>query len=34
MVLDQKDVVPAHIAAVYDNLKSDSPKNDFTISHS
>jgi len=30
--LGSKDVVPAHIAAVYENLKAAAPKNDFTIS--
>ncbi len=30
--LGSKDVVPAHIAAVYENLKLDAPKSDFTIS--
>ncbi|MHC1721109.1 MAG: pyruvate:ferredoxin (flavodoxin) oxidoreductase [Clostridiaceae bacterium] len=30
--LGSKDVVPSHIAAVYDNLKAADPRNDFTIS--
>ncbi|MGE5628649.1 MAG: pyruvate:ferredoxin (flavodoxin) oxidoreductase [Solirubrobacterales bacterium] len=30
--LGSKDVVPSHIASVYDNLKLDAPKSDFTIS--
>ena len=30
--LGSKDVVPAHIASVYENLKLDAPKSDFTIS--
>ena len=30
--LGSKDVVPSHIAAVYENLKLDAPKADFTIS--
>lgn len=30
--LGSKDVVPAHIASVYENLKLDDPKNGFTIS--
>ncbi|HHU70850.1 MAG TPA: pyruvate:ferredoxin (flavodoxin) oxidoreductase [Clostridiales bacterium] len=29
--LASKDTTPAHIAAVYDNLKQDNPKNSFTI---
>ncbi|CUH94608.1 Pyruvate-flavodoxin oxidoreductase [Propionispora sp. 2/2-37] len=30
--LGSKDVVPAHIVAVYDNLKAEQPKNGFTMS--
>ncbi len=30
--LGSKDVVPGHIAVVYDNLKADAPKDGFTIS--
>ena len=30
--LSSKDTTPAHILSVYDNLKSDEPKNRFTIS--
>ena len=29
--LGSKDTTPSHIKAVYDNLKADEPKNDFTI---
>jgi len=29
--LGSKDVIPAHIVAVYDNLKADQPKDGFTI---
>ena len=29
--LGSKDTTPAQIFAVYDNLKADEPKNDFTI---
>ena len=29
--LGSKDTIPAHIIAVYDNLKNDEPKNHFTI---
>ena len=30
--LGSKDTIPAHLVAVYDNLKEDEPKNNFTIS--
>jgi pyruvate-ferredoxin/flavodoxin oxidoreductase len=30
--LGSKDVVPAHLVAVYDNLKKDQPKDNFTVS--